>query len=314
MTPPVSTPVEIDPFYLDPLLTSAETDEPTARKLHDMTRPICHLETCDRPTNAGLCAPHRTELLDRLAGLRRIVDDLNVQLTRQAIYSTAGSITTDDGDQPTSSVPWNEGASRTLERISTTMRRWDRLAADRLGAPVRHPNPLRAAAVIRGAIAAGQLNAWTSLARLLDDLRDIDERANRTIDRPKVQRFLGICTTTIDISLSGMCDTRLYELDDVESIQCPSCGTTHLVDADLDLLLTLADDTLVTTAQAARAMSTRDDADAHRNRLEARIRTWNNRGRITPRGTTTVAGIERKLYRLGDIRSLVTDHDRTTRR
>jgi hypothetical protein len=126
-----------------------------------MARQTCYVETCDRPTDAGLCAPHRTELLDRLTGLRRIVDDLNTQLTRQALYSTGSSRTLDDEVQ-TSAVPWNEGASRTLERIASTMRRWDRLASDRLGAPVRHPNPLRAAAVIRTAIAAGHLNAWTS--------------------------------------------------------------------------------------------------------------------------------------------------------
>jgi hypothetical protein len=274
-----------------------------------MTRPTCHVETCDRPTNAGLCTPHRTELLDRLAGLRRIVDDLNVQLTRQAIYSTTS--TTDDA---TGSVPWNEGASRTLQRIATTMAKWDRLVADRMGRPARHPNPLTAAAVIRHDVATVGLASWPRLADLLDDLRDIDERANRTIDRPKVERFLGICTTQLDITRSGMCDTRLYELDDAETTTCPSCGTTHLVDADLELLLTLADDTLVTTAQAARAMSTKDDAEHHRNKLEARIRQWHNRSRLTSRGTIKVAGIERKLYRLGDIRALVTDHDRTTRR
>lgn len=277
-----------------------------------MTRPSCHLETCDRPTTNGLCAPHRAELLERLTSLRRIVDDLNTQLTRQAIYSTAGTGALDE--EPTSAVPWNEGASRTLQRIATTMRRWDGRTADRLGTPVRHPNPLRAAAVIRAAIASGQLNAWPSLAGLLDDLRDIDERTNRTIDRPKVERFLGICTTALDITRSGMCDTRLYQLEDIDTITCPSCGTTHLVDADLELLLTIADDTLVTAAQAARAMSTKDDTEHHRNLLVDRIRTWERRSRLPYRGTTIDAGRERKLYRLGDIKDLVNDHDRTTRR
>lgn len=285
-----------------------------------MSRPSCFVQTCDRQTSSGLCAYHRRALTDHLDNIANTLDELNTQLTRQARYSIAAPVVVPvaaDADADSiggTPVVWNEGASRTLHRVTTTMRTWDRLTHDRLGTPERHPNPIRAARTIRDAISAGRLDTWPSLARMLTDLEDIAARTLETIDRPKVQRFLGICTTTIDISLSGMCDTRLYELDDVESIQCPSCGTTHLVDADLDLLLTLADDTLVTAAQAARAMSTRDDADAHRNRLEARIRTWHTRNRITPRGTTTVAGIERKLYRLGDIRALVTDHDRTTRR
>jgi len=272
-----------------------------------MSRPSCFVQTCDRPTSSGLCAQHRRALTDHLDHVGATLAELNTQLTRQARYSTAMS---GDGSTP---VVWNEGASRTLARVVATMRTWDRLTQDRLGTATRYPNPVRAAREIRNAIASGRLDTWPSLARMLVDLEEIAARTLETIDRPKVQRFLGICTTYLDITLSGMCDTRLYELDDVDSTTCPSCGTTHLVDADLELLLTLADDTLVTTAQAARAMSTRDDADNHRNRLEARIRTWHTRGRISSRGSTLVAGIERKLYRLGDIRALVTEHDRATR-
>lgn len=270
-----------------------------------MTRPTCFVETCDRTTTAGLCAPHRKHLVDQLDSIATTIDELNTQLTRQARYSTA---TTGDDTGP---VVWNEGASRTLARVVATMRTWDARVHDRLGTPARHPNPVRAARQIRAAVTTGRLDGWPPLATLIVDLDDITARTLETIDRPKVERFLGICTTYLDITTSGMCDTRLYEMDDVDSTQCPSCGTTHLVDSDLELLLTIADDTLVTAAQAARAMSTRDDADAHRNRLVDRISTWERRNRLTARGTLTDAGRERKLYRLGDIRALITTHDRT---
>jgi hypothetical protein len=272
-----------------------------------MSRPTCFVETCDKPTSSGLCAIHRRALTDRLDSMRTTVDELNTQLTRQARYSV---VIVGDGEGP---VVWNEGASRTLARVVTTMSRWDALVHDRIGTPTRHPNPIRAAREIRAHVTAGHLDTWPPLATMLIDLEEIAARTLETIDRPKTQRFLGICTAAIDISLSGMCDTRLYAMDDVDTIQCPSCGTTHLVDADLDLLLTIADDTLVTATQAARAMSTRDDAEHQRNRLVDRISTWERRSRVTARGTITDAGRERKLYRLGDIRALVTNHDRTTR-
>lgn len=274
-----------------------------------MTRPTCFVNTCDRQTTAGLCNPHRNALLDHLDGLRDIVDDLNTQLTRQARYSTANTSTSDGV------VMWNEGASRTLIRVQRTMTTWDRLVHDRLAEAIRHPNPLHAAASIRTAIKTGRLNDWPSLATLITDLDDLATRAARTIDRPTIEHFLGICTTPISITTTGQCDNRLYGKDDTDTTTCPRCGSTHIVDTTLELLLTISDDTLVTAAQAARAMSTKDDADNHRNRLEARIRQWHTRGRLVARGTINDAGRQRKLYRLGDVRALVAEHDRhTTRR
>lgn len=269
-------------------------------------RPTCHLETCDRPTDNGLCHPHRRDLITHLDALRTHVDELNTQLTRQARYSTAAS---GDGTSP---VVWNEGASRTLDRIRRTLNRWDRLTQDRLGQPVRHPNPIHAAAAIRHAVSTGRLDTWRPLATLLTDLTDIADRTARTIDRPRVEHLLGICTTTLENGTT--CDTKLYGNDDTQEIDCPSCGTPHLADTDRELLLTLSEDTLVTAAQAARAMSVRQDADRQQNRLVYRISKWETRGRILSRGTITDAGRQRKLYRLGDVRALVDDHDRTTTR
>lgn len=280
-----------------------------------MTRQKCFVTTCDRQTTAGLCTPHRRDLTNRLDNLRDLVDDLNTQLTRQARYSTTGGSTTDPDGQGTSTpVAWNEGASRTLQRIETTMRRWDQLTQDRLGQPLRHPNPLRAATAIRQAITAGQLDNWPTIARLINDLDEIHTRTLKTIDRPAIEHFLGICTTPIDILIRATCDTRLYGLEDTDTINCPTCGTSHIVDTTLELLLTMSDDTLVTAAQAARALSTKDDTDHHRNRLVDRIRQWQTRGRILARGTITDGGRQRQLYRLGDVKALVNDHDRTTHR
>lgn len=271
-----------------------------------MSRQKCFATSCDRQTTAGLCHDHRRTLIEQLDGIRDLVDDLNTQLTKQARYSTANTGTTDG------SIAWNEGASRTLRRITRTMRTWDRLVQDHLAIPVRHPNPIRAAASIRDSVTAGRLDTWPLLATLITDLAVLAEHTAKTIDRPTVEHFLGICTTAIDITTTGECDTRLYGLDDSDTIKCPACGTTHLVDTTLELAIALSDDTLVTTVQAAHAMSTKEDADNHRNRLEARIRQWQARGRILTRGTITDAGRERKLYRLGDIKALVNEHDRTT--
>lgn len=263
-----------------------------------MSRPSCHVQTCDRQTSAGLCPIHRRALLDALAAVRDLVDELQTQLTRQARYSTtstrAGS---------TTPLAFDTTASTQIRRLTSTLARWDGLVADRLGHPVRHPRPTDAAAYIRAAIRAGRLNTWPRTAQLLADLTHQQQTVAKTIDHPTDPLPSGICGNTPH-GQTTPCGAQLYTDDQHDIVPCPACGAIYSVTDMRTTLLDAADDTLMTAAEAAAALLARTEHTRRdETRLTDRIR---NNARITHRSTDTRDGRERKLYRFGDIRTHIT--------
>jgi hypothetical protein len=281
-----------------------------------MTRAKCFASSCDRQTTAGLCHHHRRDLIARLDSIADWVRDLDIQTTRQNLYTAGHSRR---GANP--ALLFNDAASIVLRHLADTIRRWDAKTADRLGDPVRHPNPIRAARRIRDAIHAGRLDGWAPLATMLDDLDRLHHEIETTIDRPAERWYAGICGNTLDTVVdehgtinTTICTERLYAEIETGYIDCPSCGATHSVDDQRAVLLTEADDQLLTASDAARAITVLADYERGQNKLVDRIRTWERRGRILARGTIRVAGIERKLYRVGDIQALLREDDAPAKR
>lgn len=146
---------------------------------------------------------------------------------------------------------------------------------------------------------------------ILDELTNLEHRLQRIIDRPADRWYAGICSAPAS---GATCTAELYARTDRGAIKCPTCGTAHDIAARRAFLLNEAEHMLVTASEAARAVVVWSDYARGENRLVKRIGAWRDRNRITVRGHISEFGVDRPLYRLGDVLDLLSeDATRDTR-
>lgn len=150
---------------------------------------------------------------------------------------------------------------------------------------------------------AGYIAAAPYGDEMLDELGDLERRLRRIIDRPAERWYAGICSAH---AAEGTCEAELYARSDRGDIRCPVCGTHHDIAARRDFLLNEAEHMLVTASEAARAVVVWSDYARGENRLVKRISAWRDRSRIQVRGHLTEMGVDRPLYRLGDVLDLLS--------
>lgn len=187
---------------------------------------------------------------------------------------------------------------------------------------------------------AGTIAAEDWAGVLLDELIDAEKRLYRAVDRPAERWYAGRCghveeAVQHDGTVCGcachhgagiLCDvpggcglefapepaavcTAELWADDRPVVRCDTCGSTYEVQARRDSLLAEARDRTASVRVLARVVTTLGGRDLGEARLDARIRTWAARGRLTAVGARVIDGHSRPVYRIGDVLDLL-DSDR----
>ena len=263
------------------------------------TTSYCAAAGCDHPnTDTTLCKDCAAKLIEQLAEIPWVMDQLRIAFTKQARLTKQG------GGSKSTEIPLiiNPAAGTTMNQLAQTLAQWQSRIADHTGTPVRYPNPVTAAAWMLTTITNKQTTTWVDAGHMLDDLTNERRHADKIIYGPPQKWFAGICSTQTG---SHICDQNLYAESDKGVIVCPRCGATHDVANRRTLLLKYAEDVLATASEAARAIVVWSDYQRGENKLVKRIGMWAERGRIERRGHVVEGGKQRPTYRIGDILDLL---------
>lgn len=299
---------------------------------------FCPARNCPTPTDGGvLCKDHAADLVLELRQVPWILEQLTYAYSRQVRFSHPGP-TGKATEQP---LVLNLAAADVASEYAGTVGRWQAHVADRLGLPVRYPDPSAAVAWLADHL--GAVVTMVDAGKMLADVTSSNRHALAVINRPPQKWFTGYCSATPAELHTGTscwcgchdapgkpctvpegdcwkkwadepdeCPVALYANADDATVECPRCHTKHDVTERRRILLQHADDVLVTAAEAARAIVVLSDYERGESRLVKRIGMWASRSRIAHRGTTLVHGKSRPLYRLGDIRNLLNDEQSIT--
>ncbi|WP_028472978.1 hypothetical protein [Nocardioides alkalitolerans] len=217
----------------------------------------------------------------------------------------------------------------------------DALEAARRAAPTRHSVAHHAAHIRR---LVDHIARHDHAPRLLDDMLRLERTLRAVIDRPGDRWPLGTCGLNIEpekphnITTCGCrchhgprfacdtgddgchpeqtvipairCEQKLWAPErDSRIVTCPGCGTQWPVAYRREVLLDVAEDEAATVEQIARIVTAIEDRDGQTARLASRIRRWTSRGELTAVGSTLIAGRQRSLYRVRDVRDLLARND-----
>ncbi|WP_433038604.1 hypothetical protein [Actinomycetospora sp. CA-053990] len=269
----------------------------------------------ERPSSANECFPCGAELsgdsylcndcaqrlLGELSGVRALVEDLDLSITRQTASGTE-SCGRRGNETP---LAFEEKASEALKDLQAVLLRWCRavvVAAQVRSLPAvyatRDPrDPSRLPAQLTEGVLAARLlvehydtlrmlgNAGEAYVELMGATRD----ARRAIDRKVAKRLVGECGAEVD---EVLCNAVLYVRAGDDDVVCPTCGTVWGVHERRAWLKTEADWAVGTTAQIAGLMSAGGVETSGQN-----VRRWARQGWLAAVGADDRA---RPLYRLGD--------------
>ena len=135
-------------------------------------------------------------------------------------------------------------------------------------------------------------------ADLLDEMRDLERRLRKFVNPPPERSYAGKCD----------CGEELYAIAGKPTVTCRECKAEYDVATRRDLLLTAAQDYLVTATEAASALLAWTDYDGSDTKLVDLIRKWRDRDKLDVQDVTSLSGRDRHLYRLGDIQALLVEH------
>lgn len=160
----------------------------------------------------------------------------------------------------------------------------------------------------------------------LDELLDLEERLRKLVDRPAERWFAGPCGAEIAHagqnggqggsgerqSIGGylVCDEPLYARTERGNVECRVCGATYDIGERRAWLLTYAENQVAQASLIARAITAWGEVESSERTIAARIRQWGVRNRIFPVLHERVNGVERPLYRIGDVLDLLAEDAR----
>lgn len=226
-------------------------------------------ESCEAACrDAYLCPACVAALADVLAGIRLTLDDLDVQMSRQARTGESGP-TARRIDPP---MPYDIGASEARRRLYA--------ALGALAPPDAGPWWVRASA----ARVSAQAGAGDRYAHLAAEWH----AALKATDLPADHWYAGVCSAGPDV-----CPQDLYVPAGSIIVRCPRCRATHDVPARRTILLRHADDVMATATEISRAVSGFDAP-----LTASAVRRWAHRGLIVSNETSEKGA---PMYRLGDV-------------
>lgn len=186
---------------------------------------------------------------------------------------------------------------------------------------------------------AGSIAAEEWAAEILDEVLDLERRLRRMVDRPADRWYAGICGNVIEPDrahdgstcgcachanlgtpcdvpggcgleygsvLGGVtCERDLWADGHSSTVRCGDCGREWQVSERRTKLVDEAKDRHVTVATLARIVTTIGATGIPQATLEARIRQWVKRKKVTAHGQRVIDGRPRPVYRVGDVLELL---------
>lgn len=301
-----------------------------------MTTIIC---SCGKPTNGvTLCAGCTKTARIAVANIAAYYDDLETVRTRQTRYGVAskGSIGKTmplgmDG-RFTSEGRGTKAQDMTRNAVTT----WARcLLDDRPGMPGPTHDSVRSvcAFFVRN---MGSIITLPWAPEFLRDMLAAEKALRGVVDRPAEGWYAGECGSVVaehngqtcacachhdgsggaECDLPGGCGAEfgdvvctrvLYAEPGNPYVRCRDCGTSYDVAERREWLVHEAEDREATVEVITRIITTLGDRDVRASKINARIRQWAVRGKITSHGTRVVDGRPRPLYRVGDVLELLSE-------
>lgn len=262
------------------------------------TLPSCN---CGRPIpdNAHLCHRCTSHLARELGDIPALEHELDI--TRARLSRTGGQ-PIGGGHSSDTPLPWDERPVKAGRDLALVLAAWAGLIQHERGGPI--PAATLAAHAI---YLLGSLD-WLRHREEAPDAKPAIEQAvgrlRHAVDRDTPLVFAGPCNS-VDYDEHGQpvegcepCPAELYARQNAKTIKCPECQTEHDVKDRREWLLELAEDQLAIPAHLSQALSSWGMPVE-----DATIRKWVERGRLIAHG---VDDRGRKMYRVGDVRELVT--------
>lgn len=257
-----------------------------------MTERVCQIPGCDQPLpvgdNSTACPACWTDLLNHLAQVPALVDELNTTITRQtAVAGRSGPKTSE------TPLPYHPAASDALRCLES------RLNATLAAADPTEPRqpagnaPQTALKLIRR---LPQLrnrdDAHTHITQLNQAIRD----SWRIIDRPADLVYQGPCGATLD---GVTCTADLWAKPGDPWARCRICGATFDTGERSRWFIEALRPTLVSAREACHLIAVHGEG----NIRQEQISRWKARGMLQPRQHDPATGVE--MFLLGDLIDLV---------
>lgn len=154
--------------------------------------------------------------------------------------------------------------------------------------------------------------------RFLQDLKNIIDRIEHRINRPKPERFLGPCPTLID--RRQICATELRSTQEATQTTCPTCKQTHTIEhLEQELRKALREHPM--SAVEILGSRTSDLPGALEELKLGTVRRttfykWCAKGKLQPRSYRTASGAtmpyredpdDKPLYWISDVEKLINE-------
>lgn len=271
---------------------------------------------CGRPTrdHAYACDHCGDELAQALGDVAWLDEQLAITISRQKGIDYRRGTGGKGGKKPDAQpLPYSLGASDARTTLHGLLVTWVRFCHEE---GVRHRERTNALPA-DNLVSLSRWMLWRVDGLLLHDIAPeaVGEitsavaHCRRLVDRPVDRWFAGPCNE---------CETDLYAKAGASFVNCRGCGSTYDVDERRTWLWNAAQDHLATASEIARAVVVWGDGYTGETRLVDRIRKWaadepKRPKRIETRGHVKVRGVDRALYRVGDVIALLEADTRAKR-
>ena len=258
----------------------------------------CTATNCGRPSDDWIvCGNCADELLDVLADMPWMLDELDTVITQQTRYTTQSS-----GRSAETPLVFNIKAADTKARLISELAAVARTVAGANGWTLNYRTPVECSAWLERSISAIRLHP--AGGEMVDTLASWHAACLWVIDRPAQRQYLGDCSATHELI---PCPGAVYGRASKPEAKCDTCGATYQADARREQLLKELDDKVCTAAEIAH-LSTYLGLDISREQVRKRINQWHKRGQIARKG-----GDLDPTFRFGDALALLAKHDTTKR-
>lgn len=225
----------------------------------------------------------RAGITDRDTGILCLLDELDLQMSRQARMGSRYG-----GRSAETPIPFDPRAAKAHSALADVLTLWARhygATGDALG------GPRRSAIWLKGRLPDIMTSADVEVMH--SDLDRASLWAVSIIDRVEAKDYIGVCST---VTTQGLCSVELYAPKDAAALRCPGCDAAHDVKGRRFIMLDAARDLRFNATDLARITC------IYGGRVTPdHIYKWKHRGRLIPR-TINMEG--QPLYRLGDVLEL----------
>lgn len=259
----------------------------------------CAVEHCDRPAyDAHVCRGCGNRLIADLSACPDIADDLDVAITRQAVFGPRVG----EGRSAEHPLPVDLWASDVKADLRATLARWVKRVCDERRIPCPPNADITAtSAWLRSRVQ--WLRSWDTGAAACQEIGNAVERARRHIDSPPPRVYAGPCDGRYAVERTDACPCwhEVYAPPGAAGARCGNCRTTYAVQARRDAMRVAAED-LLGTAQWCAMVCTGLGVPLP----ASTVRSWIRRHKLESRGTIGGA----PAYKVGDVLALAKAGER----